>query len=379
MLYDYDKKTFEKIQSLPQGFYLNYDKKKNLVLTIKVLAGVLASIVKGCPITLYLIKDEKLTTLYIMDHPTMPLYFKGINFSEEDKDFKNFEAVVIDLIKAESFTLVVMNETHYQIVNSKISKKNSFNLFVKWLADGEQVFEIILSNSSFSTDNMPMYIDSFENKIWDNKLIDNKPYYKFDEYTKDGKHGYHQEFSFRNILSLYYEPNVELFHSIKKLNGEEFTDFVLIYERAIVLIESKYTISSKQTMFNKAISKAVRQLEKAETTVLEQPDSIADPKVRHALLNFEVLLKMCIFYDDGRDLSNAFKNISQSYPAQNLPLFISIDTFYQFASYIQIKNENYKYYIIKNLLKIKAEYSKKNEIIIINGVNINTGVIELVR
>ena len=159
MLYDYNKETFEKIQSLPQGFYLNYDKKKNLVLTIKVLAGVLASIVKGCPITLYLIKDEKLITLYIMDHPIMPLYFKGINFSEEDKDFKNFEAVVIDLIKAESFTLVVMNETHYQIVNSKISKKNSFNLFLKWLADSEQVFEIILSNSSFSTDNMPMYID----------------------------------------------------------------------------------------------------------------------------------------------------------------------------------------------------------------------------
>ena len=107
---------------------------------------------------------------------------------------------------------------------------------------------------------MPMYIDSFQNKIWDNKLIHNKAYFKFDEYTIDGKHGYHQEFSFRNILSIYYEPNKELFHSIKKSNGEEFTDFVLIYEKAVVLIESKYTISSKQTMFNKAISKAVKQL-----------------------------------------------------------------------------------------------------------------------
>ncbi|CAA9200982.1 hypothetical protein [Flavobacterium collinsii] len=356
MLYDYEKKTFERIQTLPQGFYLSYDNDGNVVLSIKAVAGVVTSIVKGCQITLYLIKDEKLTTLYIMDNPQMPLYFKGVNFSGLDNEFPDFEKVVMDLIKAERFTLVLMNEANYQIANSKINKVNSINIFKKWLEENEQVFEITLSNISLSTENMPMYIDSFQNKIWDNKLIDNKAYFKFDEYTRDGKHGYHQEFSFRNILSLYYQPNKELFHSIKKSNGEEFTDFVVIYEKAIVLIESKYTISSKQTMFNKAINKAVRQLTNAEKIAIEQPNSIADSKVRQGLSNFEVLLKICIFYDDGRDLSNSFKNISTNYPPQTLPLFISIDIFYQFASYLQIHNENYKYYIIKNLLKIRADY-----------------------
>lgn len=379
MLYDYEKKTFERIQTLPQGFYLSYDNDGNVVLSIKAVAGVVTSIVKGCQITLYLIKDEKLTTLYIMDNPQMPLYFKGVNFSGLDNEFPDFEKVVMDLIKADRFTLVLMNEANYQIANSKINKVNSINIFKKWLEENEQVFEITLSNISLNTENMPMYIDSFQNKIWDNKLIDNKAYFKFDEYTKDGKHGYHQEFSFRNILSLYYQPNKELFHSIKKSNGEEFTDFVVIYEKAIVLIESKYTISTKQTMFNKAINKAVRQLANAEKIAIEQPNSIADSKVRQGLSNFEVLLKICIFYDDGRDLSNSFKNISTNYPPQTLPLFISIDIFYQFASYLQIHNENYKYYIIKNLLKIRAEYSTRNQIIIINGFNINTGVIELVR
>lgn len=379
MLHDYEKMTFERIQTLPQGFYLSYDNDGNVVLSIKAVAGVVTSIVKGCPITLYLIKDEKLTTLYIIDNPQMPLYFKGMDFTDKHTEFPNFEEVVIELIKAESFSLVLLNEANYQIANSKINKANSINIFKKWLGDSEQVFEIILSNTSLKTENMPMYIDSFQNKIWDNKLIHNKAYFKFDEYTKDGKHGYHQEFSFRNILSIYYEPNKELFHSIKKSNGEEFTDFVLIYERAVVLIESKYTISSKQTMFNKAISKAVKQLANAEKTAIEKPDFIADPKVRQGLANFEVLLKICIFYDDGRDLSNSFKNISASLTPETLPIFISIDIFYQFASYLQIHNENYKYYIIKNLLRIRADYSKKNQIIIINGFNINTGVIELVK
>lgn len=379
MLYDYDKITLEKIQSLPQGFYLSHDKEKNVVLTIKVLPGEITSIVKGFPITLYLIKDEKLTTLYILDHPTMPFYFKGMNFSDEDKEYKNFEEVVIDLIKAESFKLVVMNETHYQIINSKINKENSINLFKEWLINEQQVFEIVLSDNSFSTDNIPMYFDSFKNQIWDNNLIDNKPYFKFDEYTKDGKHGYHQEFSLRNILSLYYEPNKELFHSVKKSNGEEFTDFVIIYEKTLVLVESKYTVSTKQTMFNKAMSKAVKQLNTAEKTVFEDPELIDNPALNEKLSNFDALLKICIFYNDGRVLSNAFSNISQNHDPQALPLFITIGTFYQFASYIQIHNENYRSLIIQNLLKIREAYLKRNKIAIIDAFDISTGAIGLLR
>lgn len=158
MLYDYDKKTFETIRTLPQGFYLSYDKKKNVVLTIKALPGEVSSIVKGLPITLYLVKDEKLTTLYLLDHPTMPFYFKGMNFSSEDEEYKNFEVVVVDLIKAKSFTLVVMNEAHYQIINSKISKENSISLFKEWLNNEEQVFEIVLSSSSFNIENMRLIL-----------------------------------------------------------------------------------------------------------------------------------------------------------------------------------------------------------------------------
>lgn len=202
-LYNYDKSTFEKIQTLVQGFYLSYDSKKNIILTIKSHSGLISSIVKGCPINLYLTKYDKLTTLYIVDNERNPQYFKGANFSNDDIEFKNFESIVINLIKATNFTLIVMNETHYQIVNANITKENSFKLFNDWVYNEEKVFEIQLSNINFINDKKLFYIDSFKNKIWNGNLINKKPYFNFDEYLENGNHGYHQEFSFRNILSEY--------------------------------------------------------------------------------------------------------------------------------------------------------------------------------
>jgi hypothetical protein len=376
-LYNYDKSTFEKIQTLVQGFYLSYDSKKSIILTIKSHSGLISSLVKGCPINLYLTKDDKFTTLYIMDNERNPQYFKGSNFSKNDTEYKKFESIVINLIKDEKFTLIVMNETHYQIINAIITKENSFKFFNDWLCSEEKVFEIQLSNISFTNEKKLLYIDSFKNRIWDDNLINNKPYFNFDEYLENGNHGYHQEFSFRNVLSEYYEPNVELFHSIFKLNGEEFTDFVIIYEKAVVLIESKYTISSKQTMFNKAISKAIKQLNAAERIIFEDPHSIDNNLVNKELFDFKVILKICVFYDDGRDLLNAFQNFSKNYDPVILPLFISIDIFHQFASYLKIRN-NDNYYIIENLLRLRIEYRKKNKIMIIDGFDINTGALSLI-
>jgi hypothetical protein len=71
-LYNYDKNTFEKIQGLPQGFYLSYDSEKKVVLSIKSLAGLVSALVQGCPVNLALTKDEKLTTLYIIDNERNP-------------------------------------------------------------------------------------------------------------------------------------------------------------------------------------------------------------------------------------------------------------------------------------------------------------------
>lgn len=374
-LYNYDKKTLEKVQSLAQGFYFSYDSEKRVVLTIKSLSGLITTLVKGCPINLLLSKKENFITLYIIDNTLNPQYFKGKDFSDHDVKFENFESVIIDLIRSKEFKLVILNETNYQIVNFNVQKENSINHFTKWLTSEENEFEIQLSNISFIDEKKMIYIDSVKNEIWNDKLINDKPYFNFDEYLKDGMHGYYQEFSVRNLLSEFYDPNKELFPSIQKTNGEELTDFLILYKKAVMIIESKYTISLKQTKFNSAISKAIEQLNNVEEIIYENPEIINHEFVKKEVMDFQVILKLCVFYDDGRDLKKAFKNIHENYEINYLPIFISISVMNQFMSYLKILNEDYKYNIIENILKIRIEYRKKNKMVIVDGFDNLTGAI----
>ncbi len=379
-LYNYDKSTREKIESLPQGFFLSYDSQKNVVLSIKAIPGLISSLIKGCSISLYLTKDDPLVTLFIVDNPNNPYYFKGNNFSAQSKEFGNVETIIIDLIKATSFKLIILNETNYQIVNADITKENSQSVFNSWQNADNTEFEIEISNLSFKDNEKIIYIDSIKNEIWNNQLIDGKPYFKFNEYSENGKHGYNQEFSIRNILSEFYDPNLELFPSVMKTNGDELTDFIVIFKKAIVIIESKFTISDKQTKFNDAISKAIKQLNLAEEIITQQPDLVDHSFVRSEIENYQVILKICVFYDDGRNLKKAFQNIEDKYALETLPIFFPINFFDQYMSYLKNLNiEEYKYNIIENLLRIRIQYRQKGKPVIIDGVDLNKGAITFIH
>ncbi|GAK91815.1 hypothetical protein JCM19297_1696 [Nonlabens ulvanivorans] len=375
-LYNYDKKTLEKLQSLVQGFYLSYDSEKKVVLSIKSTAGLITSMIKGCPINLSLNKRESLINLFVIDNKNNPQYYRGNGFSKLNNEFENFESIVIDLIKSINFRLVILNEANYQIINTNIKKKNSINTFKDWVNNLTEEFEINLSNINFINEKKIIYLDSIKSEIWNDNLINNKPYFNFDEYLENGTHGYNQEFSARTILSEFYEPNLELFPSLQKTNGEELTDFLVLYKKAVVIIESKYTLSPKQTKFNDAISKSIKQLNLVENIIIETPNLIDNNFVKKELLDFQVILKICVFYDNGRDLTKAFQNIRKKYNIEVLPIFISINILNQFMSYLKIlNNKEYKYNIIKNLLKIRIEFIKKNKMVVIDGFDINTGTV----
>ena len=133
-------------------------------------------------------------------------------------------------------------------------------------------------------------------------------------------------------------------------------------------------------MFNKAITKAISQLNSAEKIIFDESNSIDNELVNKELLDFQVILKLCIFYDDGRNLESAFQNISKNYDPSFLPIFISISTLVQYTSYFKILNiHTYKYNIIDNLLRLRKEYRIKNKIIVIDGFDINTNSITVLE
>jgi len=315
--HNYNKETLQKVHQLSQGFILSYDSNNEVVLSIKTTTGSIDALVRGCPIILLLTKNEMLVTLYIIDNKDNPLYYRGNCFSELDNRFENFEKIIIDLIQSTSFRLIILNEANYQIVNSTFNKNNSINIFTKWIENEDREFKITLcDNFNFLYDKKVIYIDADKNEIWERNLINNKSYFDYNEYLKNGTHGYNQEFSTRTILSKFYQPNLELFSSLKKINKEEFSDFLIIYNNAILIIESKYTLSTKQTKFNDAIVKAIKQLNTAEEIIIKTPSEIDNEYVVSKTQHFPLILKICIFYDDGRNLTKAFKNISDRYNIQ---------------------------------------------------------------
>lgn len=370
---NYDDLISERIMSLRQGFYLNYNLERNVVLTIKAIPGLIYSLLKGSEISLSLSKSEEEIMLYVNDNKHRPYYFKGYGFSERSEI--SIEKIVIDLIKSRDFQLVILNEANYQIVDAVISKEDLTYLLNNWLKNDQDELIIPLSKRPLNHLKMIDYIDLDKIKKWGNELFLGKNIFNFKDYIRDGKHGYNQEFSIRNILTEFYLENTELYYSVKLKNKEELTDFLILYQKAIVLIESKFTISSKQTKFLDSINKAIQQLNRAEEILATQPESIDNKHVQSEISNCQVLLKVCVFYDDGKNLEKAFNNIQKEYDYKYLPIFFPVNLIDQYMFYLKnLNEESAKFNIINNLIRLRAQYKK---IIVVEGFDINNGAITL--
>ena len=377
MVHNFDSKTLEKIYTLQQGFYISNTTDGKVILSIKPDTALLTSLIKGCPILFTLYRSASNIKLIIEDNKSCPFFFIGKGFSEKSNSYDNFENIVIELVKSEIIRVVYFNEANYQIFCIDLVKKSCYDNFKEWLISSEEQFIIRIQNRDCSDEPKTNYIDTLQNIIWNDNLIDEKPYYNFNEYLKDGKHGYNQEFAIRTTLSNFFTPNEELFYSEKKTNKEELADFLIVYKKAIIIIESKFTISTKQNKFNDAIVKAISQLNEAENIIYDKPEKIQNILIKDSLKELQVCLKICLFNNDGRDLAKAFKNVGASYNKDLLPIFISVSSFNQYLGYSKIQNElHYKQNIIQNLISIRYKFKDK-ELIVIDGFNSEIGAVTL--
>jgi hypothetical protein len=377
-LYSHDKKSIELLQRLMQGFILSLTKKDSIVLTIKSDAALLTSIIKGCPIQFELSRNKADVRVIIEDNSTSPFFMVDQYSHPESLNFNKYDEKVLKLIKSTEIKLLLYNESNYQIVNVDLSKLNYFDEYTKWTESGPDEFLIKIFTRDLSSEESIKYIDIYESKIWNDNLINGQSYFEFNEYLLNGKHGYNQEFSVRTFLSEFFIPNEELHFSPKKTNDEELTDFIIEYKKAVVLIESKYTISEKQSKFNDAVVKATDQLNLAEDIIYDFIEQIKDSVLREKLNDFKVVLKICLFNDDGRDLKKAFKNVREKYSPDQLPIFISVSLFKYYLTYSKIKNgEDSKFFIINNLLKVIGKRGK--DIIIFQSMDSSEGLLTFVE
>lgn len=355
-LYIAKRETFEKLKSLLQGFYLELDKNKNPVLLIKLEASLLDSILKGVPIEIVLRNpniNKRSCTLYINDIDGNPFYVSGNNFGKEDNIIKGFDEVAIKIISSEKIKLVLYNEYTHPFYSTELTINSDLKKLENWLYkiynDNEyNHLDIPIDNGNYFPENE---FKGFNIKInnkdhsQEEKLIVLAPEYEesfnYKNYEGNGKHGYHQESSIFNNLSNFFTPKIDFYFSPKYTNGNEFTDFIIIHNKSILVIESKYVISEKKTKANQAIVKAIEQLNKVEKEIFKRDVDLTNYKLKSILNKVETICKICLVNDRIILTDNNTKNITKKYSKKQLPIFISVTSFFQLIGTLEIKNKSH--------------------------------------
>lgn len=383
-MYQPSSQKMEELKSLLQGFLMEIDEDGMVILLIKLEASSINQLIRGCKIELVVRNPtltERGTTLYVYDQQT-PLWVSAEKLSEEDTNYLHFDKVIVRLIESEKVRIAYFNFQNLPIFTTILAKESRINEFNEWISyvfnsnenmekveDGyflpetyEKGFKFEIPNED-NTNAEKLIIYSIDEELnWGEYWNGKDNFYRHSDFITDGKHGYDQELSIRANLSRFFEPGIELFHSPISNNKNEITDFLIHYKRAILLIESKFVISSKQTKLNQSILKAVKQLNTAEAIISSSPENILDSEIRSMAESKEIILRFCLHNDNLIIDEFKCRNLINTVPKKELPIFISVAVFFQLIGAIREQNEEgYKFNFIQNMINIYDNYLESDD------------------
>lgn len=387
-MYVPSSQKLEELKSLLQGFLMEIDKDGYVVILIKLEASAINQLIKGCKIEI-VVRNPKLTergvTLYVYDQQT-PLWVSAEKLSEEDLNYPQFDKVIVKLIESEKVKISYFNFLNLPIFSTLLEKRNQITNFNNWIysiftsseefevvKDGyflpesyEKGFKFEILNKD-NSDIEKLMIFSIDEEInWGENWSGNADYYRHSDFTSDGKHGYDQELSIRANLSRFFEPNLELFQSPISNDKREITDFLIHHNKAILLIESKFVLSSKQTKLNQSLIKAVKQLNAAESLIVSSPERIDNNEIKKMAESTEIILRFCIHNDNLIIDEVKSRNIINTFSKNELPIFISVAVFFQLMGALRKQNEHgYKINFIQNMINIYDKYLESNDELIV--------------
>ncbi|MDM1501234.1 hypothetical protein HX071_03335 [Myroides marinus] len=351
------------IYDVPQGFKLSCT-KEGVFLEVKLLAAELISFINSAIVCLVLDKSTKTICLEILDKRNDPfLIFHKFENSLRKHDIP---IEVWSLIKETKFNLIVYNDNNYPICKMQVSKDNLINEFEDWVLSADNCFKCLFENIDFSDKLKTIFLDPVQSKTWEGNLIHNKEYFKLEEYFDDGNHGYIHEYSIRNLLQTIFLPNKNLFWSPKKIDGTELTDFLVFTSNVVLIIESKYVVSSKSTNFNKAIVKGVKQLRNTHKLIKSKQVLTTNNELNEMLQKVDVSIRICVFNDTSSYHIKKFKNVINTFDRTDLPIFVTSSFLGQLLWFLRIKyKEGVDVQFFRYIIKVYND-NRNEEIVIID-------------
>jgi|GEM_PF-2687809 len=351
------------INDVPQGFKLSLN-KEGVFLEVKLLAAELISFINSAIVCLVLDKSTETICLEILDKENDPFLIFH-NFKHSSKK-QGIPIEVWSLIKETMFNLIVYNDDNYPICKIQVPKNNLINEFEGWVLSSDNRFKCLFENIDFSNKLTTIFLDPVKSKTWDGNLINNKEYFKLEEYFDDGNHGYIHEYSIRNILQTVFLPNKNLFWSPKKIDGTELTDFLIFASNIVLIIESKYIVSSKSTNFNKAIVKGVKQLRETHKLIKSKKALTTNNELNEMLQKVDVSIRICVFNDTSSYHIRKFKNVINTFDRTDLPIFVTSSFLGQLLWFFRIKyQEDTDVHFFRYIIKMYND-NRNKEIVIID-------------
>jgi hypothetical protein len=342
-----------------ESFFLDYDAAGILILHLKLFPNLAISVINGAPMTLVFRNpriEHNNITLYIHDIIDAPFYFSKtfandksnlhssntfpglapfasyfesnnkIRVATFDETMKNIftvdTEVTIPSSPLQNWHSIVTNSSDIPQLDYDNPKENELTGYI-----------IKVSPVSRSTSFRYVNIGT-QNEWGDKPYIEssnkNTEYFDVVNYLKTGTLGYLQEQNIKEILSIFFKPEIQLFSSPRLKNGLELTDFAFGKDGYLVLLESKSIAAYdgiEKSVSNK--SKACSQLLLAENIVSEKPNVVSHGGLFEHCIYAERIIKICLVGDTYLINTKSLADSLKDYNRCDLPIIMSLGTFYK--------------------------------------------------
>lgn len=359
-----------KLQKLAQGYLLEVNDHNQVNLYLKLDASVVESVFGGCEIQIIIELDNGYPcfVINILDNIYTPLWFKDfphnidydkflIHFNSVINSFKvnsNINLSIYDLntMPLDTFTL----QTDFNTVNWHSWSRKQF--------DTQNIdyspFIINIKNIEVKPEDR---IVSILNIIENDKLI-HHDVIDYKNLKNNGKHGYAQEHSILSMLTQFFRIDKNLFVSPKyESNDNEYTDFLIIIEDLIILIESKFSISTKPTNILTGLKKGTRQLFIAQKNIRQSVSIISSSgkSLNNNLVHQKKVIRLCL-YNSNIDINKHIEAL-KTYAKKNnylLPAFANTVDVFQFLGFLKEEDpENFELNLANNLKDMLTTFHKR--------------------
>ena len=345
----------------PESFFFDYDNDACLCLFLKLLPKQIISIINGVSFRLVYRNpniEQHCIVLYIDDIAGASFYISKSKYDDSQKcpiwlpdyieiakHFSSFDFIRVAIfdqkqrnVYTKDIKVILPDESIIQWINRMLRTDEAPFLNLNNPIENQDTgYTIRLRN-----DPEHYWVEHFNlhlNQIWGNNpylASTNKYIHSFSiaNYMEESLLGYFQEQTIKELLSDLFIPNLQMFHSPHLVNHTELTDFFIVVNRRIILIESKVDaafnahqdkIKKKESAVTSHIRKATIQLNRAQRIIMENTEQIENAIIKECCVDISRLYSICVIGDDMLVNIESIKSSLANY--DRIPIIMSISVF----------------------------------------------------